>query len=73
MQGRSKLFQSGVAKVYIQHVVSRSIWAPHPPRKILLEIASEAIFRPQISGSAISLSKQNLVAIRTLCEVVVAA
>ena len=34
-QGRSKLFEGGVAKVYIPHVVYRGVWR-HAPRKFVL-------------------------------------
>ena len=44
LQGRSKLFQGGVVKVHIQHVVYRGFWAP--PRNSVKLNARRSLLRP---------------------------
>ena len=75
-QGRSKVFEGGVAKVYIPHVASRGVWGHAPPGNFFVKLdARKSLLRlfyaPNLKCSAV-LSKQNFnSASRTLCEVVI--
>ena len=71
LQGRSKLFEGGVAKVYTPHVISKGVGGMLPQKNFVKlgirssEIVSEAI----LSLKSLQLLA-NRIAIHTLCEVI---